>query len=164
MKAEELMIGDYFFVEKENLCIRKGTVVEIRGIDADDRLDAKNLIGNAHCHPLDPFQFDGGIWLDYLEPIPLTPEILEENGFKKSESDTLSQTWAWAEKSEKIYNRWVQITFYNEPINGVSYLTKIETCSSKGDGVNNLHSCDIESVHQLQHALRLCGINKEIVL
>ena len=99
-----------------------------------------------------------------VEPIPLTPEILQKNGFKKSESDTLSQTWAWAEKSEKIYNRWVQVTFYNEPINDVSYLTKIETCSSKGDGVNHLHSCDIESVHELQHALKLCGIEKEIVV
>lgn len=101
---------------------------------------------------------------DEIEPIPLTPEILEKNGFKKTESDTLSQTWAWTEKSEKIYNRWVQITFYNEPINGVSYLTKIETCSSKGDGVNHFHSCDIESVHELQHALKLCGINLEIKL
>lgn len=59
---------------------------------------------------------------------------------------------------------WVQITFYNEPINGVSYLTQIETCSRKDDGVNHLHSCDIESVHELQHALRLCGIDKEIEL
>ena len=25
-----------------------------------------------------------------------------------------------------------------------------------------VHSCDIESVHELQHALRLCGIDKEI--
>ena len=141
IRAEDLMIGDRVLCDGQPY-----QIAEIGGmvcIDADEELFAS---------------------LEDIEPIPLTPEILEKNRFKKTESDTLSQTWAWAEKSEKIYNRWVQITFYNEPINGVSYLTKIETCSRKGDGVDNIHSCDIESVHDLQHALRLCGINLEIKL
>lgn len=141
MKAEELMIGDWVLCEGKSY-----QIAEIGGmvcLDANEELFA---------------------FFEDIEPIPLTPEILEKNGFKKSESDTLSQTWAWAEKSEKIYGRWVQITFYNEPINGVSYLTKIETCSNKGDGVNRLHSCDIESVHELQHALRICEINLEITV
>lgn len=139
MKAEELMIGDWVrndFGESQK-------VVELRESGA--------MLSYNDVYPYEE-----------LEPIPLTPEILEKNGFKKSESDSLSQTWAWAEKSEKIYGRWVQITFYNKPINGVSYLTKIETCSQKGDGVDHIHSCDIESIHELQHALRLCGINLEI--
>ena len=141
MKAEDLMIGDWVLCDGKSY-----QIAEIGGmvcLDAEEELFAS---------------------LEDIEPIPLTPEILEKNGFKKSESDILSQTWAWAEKSEKIYNRWVQITFYNVPINGVSYLTKIETCSSKGDGVNRLHSCDIESVHELQHCLKLVGIEKNIVL
>lgn len=139
MKAEELMIGDYFFVEKDNLCIRKGTIVEIRGIDADDRLDAKNLIGNAHCRPLDPFQFEGGIWLDYLEPIPLTPEILEENGFVYNESPFVQ---SWEQFGLSLH------------LGGDGYRINC------GQNVAMV----IDSVHQLQHALRLCGINKEIVL
>ena len=53
---------------------------------------------------------------------------------------------------------------YKSPICGVSVLTEIDTYSSKGDGVNKVHSCDIESVHELQHAIRLCGIEKEIEL
>lgn len=146
MKAEDLMIGDLVKFPHGIDKVCDLPYVEGKGICA-------SFAASATLFPVP---------VEALEPIPLTPEILEKNGFKKLESDTLSQTWAWAEKSEKIYNRWVQITFYNEPINGVSYLTKIETCSSKGDGVNHLHSCDIESVHELQHALRLCGIEKEI--
>lgn len=148
MKAEELMIGDWvkFPIGNEKICDLP--YIEGKGICA-------SFSASATLFPVP---------VEALEPIPLTPEILLKNGFEKSESNSLSETWCWAKKSEKIYNRWVQITFYNEPINGVSHLTKIETCSSKGDGVNRLHSCDIESVHELQHALRLCGIDIEIKL
>ena len=38
------------------------------------------------------------------------------------------------------------------------------TESKKDDGMNSIHSCDIDFVHQLQHAIRLCGIDKEIEL
>ena len=145
MKAEDLMVGDRVFL-------------------FGDKPVKVDCIGNVEVYLSDENGIDWRVTYDHIKPISLTSGILEKNGFRKAESDTLSQTWAWAEKSEKIYNRWVQITFYNEPINGVSYLTKIETCSNKGDGVNGLHSCDINYVHQLQHALRLCGIDLEIKL
>lgn len=156
MKAEELMIGDYFFVEKDNLCIRKGTVVEIRGIDADDRLDAKNLIGNAHCRPLDPFQFEGGIWLDYLEPIPLTLEILEKNGFKYTDNHTLQGSDTYILRYEQNgfdytitykINDWFAVDSYDDRTYRIFEMETGRWC-----------------VHQLQHALKLCGIDKEIVI
>lgn len=155
-KAEELMIGDYFFVAKDNLCIRKGSVVEIRGIDADDRLEGKNLIGNAHCRPLDPFQFDGGIWCDYLDPIPLTPEILEKNGFKYTDNHTLQGSNTYILRYEQNgfdytitykLNDWFAVDSYDD---GTYRIFELET--------GRWH------VHQLQHALKLCGINKEIVI
>lgn len=146
MKANEIQIGDYLFVAKDNLCIRKGTIVEIRGIDADDKLEGKNLIGSTHCRPLDKDQFEGGIWLDYLEPIPLTPEILEENGFKKEGS--------WFIIEDDYYD--VSIREITDSIWRVKYCN---TEFSAFDSV--LH---IAFIHELQHALRLCGISKEIVL
>ena len=150
IRAEDLMIGDWAYIYHPT---RERTPVKVDGvwIEAIERID-------------NGLRREDSPMFRIVEPIPLTPEILEKNGFKKSESGALSQTWIWAEKSKKIYGRWVQITFYNEPINGVSYLTKIETCSRKGDGVDAIHSCDIESIHELQHALRLCGINLEIKL
>ena len=81
MKAEELFVGAIVRVNHDGLCIKKGTIVVVRAVDADDKLIEKGLVGSAHCHPLDDNQFEGGIWCEYLDQIPLTDEILEKNGF-----------------------------------------------------------------------------------
>lgn len=165
MEANELMIGNYLRVNRDGLCIKKGTVVEVRGIDADDKLIEKGLIGSTHCRPLDDNQFEGGIWCEYLDPIPITPEILEKNGFKIVHGFGYSEsypTYGWGyHKGLRDYAS-VDITFYDEPIGGVSRLVKMETESKKEDGINAAHSCDVDYVHQLQQALRLCGIKKDI--
>ena len=79
MKASELMVGDLLRVNRDGLCIKKDTIVQVRGIDGDNKFEKMGLIGCANCRPMDKKQFDGGIWIDYLSPIPLTPEILEKN-------------------------------------------------------------------------------------
>lgn len=76
------------------------------------------------------------------EPIPLTPEILEKNGLAKDpygchfEEDEYMELEISA-KEEGIY--WT-----------INY--------------NEYAILKLKYVHQLQHALRLCGINKEIVV
>ena len=164
MKANEIMPGDYFRVNRECLCIKKDTIVEVLGIDANDKLAERRLIGAAHCRPLDDDQFEGGIWCEYLEPIPLTQEILEKNGFIEQIVHKDEPTrWVW-EYEGKRGGALVGITFYKRPVESVRCLTKIETESSKDRGINCVHSCDIDYVHQLQNTLRLCRIEKEIVL
>lgn len=166
INVKDIRIGDYFRVNREGLCIKKGSVVEVRGIDADDKLIEKGLISSTHCHPLDDNQFNGGIWCDYLDPIPLTPEILERNGFKhvdKGSEICIRGEYLWGDKGKRNFTA-VRITYYKGLSSGVNLLTKIETDCSHDSGINMVHSCDIEYVHQLQHALRLCGIEKEIRL
>ena len=64
MKANELMIGDLVRVSKD-VSIKKGTIVEIRAIDADRNF--QELKGCATCVPInDPDGLSGGVWLDYL--------------------------------------------------------------------------------------------------
>ena len=87
--------------------------------------------------------------LDTITPIPLTLEILERNGFigdknvckTKVRDDSKDELWqceyAWYLKNLRIKNR----------TNG---------------SVVRLYN--IIFVHQLQHALRLCNIDKEIEL
>lgn len=102
-----------------------------------------------------------------IAPIPLTPEILEKNGFKIVHGFGHSEsypTYGWGYHKGLRDYAFVDVTFYDEPIGGVSRLVKMETASKKDDGINSIHSCDIEFIHELQHALRLCGIDKEIVL
>ena len=137
MKANELMIGDWVRVNRDHLCIKKDTIVEVRGIDANNKFG--NHIGCAICRPLDDMQYEGGIWCDALSPIPLTAEILKKNGFIYNESPFV-QGW-------ERYGL---------------------TLTAGGDGCRvscgqNI-SMTIDSVHELQHALRLCGIEKEIEL
>jgi hypothetical protein len=89
---------------------------------------------------------------DLIEPIPLTPEILEKNGFVKSEhvSDTppydkdelgnmhFSQNgrfWGW----------WQPHEVFMIPANGLGWL-------------------EIKYVHELQHAFKMSWIKKEIEL
>ena len=66
-----------------------------------------------------------------VKPIPLTPEILEKNG------------WWYA-----LDDIWLH--------DGVSF------CIEKWDGklqCYDISQIKLDSVHQLQHALRLCGLN-----
>lgn len=136
MRAEDLRIGDLLRVNRDGLCIKKGTIVEVRGIDADDKLIEKGLIGSTHCRPLDDNQFGGGIWCEYLDPIPLTPEILEKNGFGEQRFERMSVWSILGFSIELDFSTW---KYY----------------WANGD-------VEISSAHELQHALRLCGITKEI--
>ena len=97
-----------------------------------------------------------------ISPVPLTPEILEKNGFKiihgHGYSDT-HPTFGWGYLNDVTDHAYIEVSFYDEPIGGVSTLVKMEVNSSSGGGINTVHSCDIDYVHQLQHAIRLCGID-----
>lgn len=144
MKANEQMIGDLVRVNRDGLCIRKNTIVEIRGVDGDNKFEG--LVGCASCMPIDNRQLFGGIWCDYLEPIPLTAEILEKNGFVKSE---MYEVWKIIHDDyEMIITPWRFAVIFLE--DGAD---KVEFSIPRPN-----------FVHELQHALRLCGIEKEIEL
>lgn len=156
------MIGDIVRVVK-HLFLKKGTVVRIRGIDSDNSVREKGLVGSVTCTAVDDEDRRVcGIWTKWLEPIPLTPEILEKNGFTM-QRDTVSKRFVWFDDTGRNGTT-VSIFLYDPPICGVKVLVKIETDCSHKTGVDSIHNCDIEFVHQLQHALRLCGIEKEITV
>jgi hypothetical protein len=59
----------------------------------------------------------------------------------------------------------IQVSLYKEPICGVSTLVKCwGWLPPYNGGMNDIHLCSANYVHQLQHALRLCGIDKEIIV
>lgn len=100
---------------------------------------------------------------DEIKTIPLTTEILERNQFVKG----IQKFWRTNKTEDHTLMFDVDIdykghteTFTNEIIvsrNPDNNLFDIGF--TNGSMIFN-----IEYVHQLQHALRLCGINKEIVL
>lgn len=97
-----------------------------------------------------------------IEPIPLTPEILEKNGFEK--------TQIHGEKQDDIFQCFdgeiiIEVGIYDPNFILIHY--RYET----PDGINSGELSSIVKVdggkfylHELQHALRLCGISKEIEL
>ena len=89
------------------------------------------------------YDWDNGNFITSVTPIPLTKEILEKNGFKKHR-----YYGYFIEQSNSGY----YIYFDN------NYL------SIHQSGYDIIEFAWCEYVHELQHALKLCGIEKEIVL
>ena len=93
---------------------------------------------------VDPTHFAAGsphLW-DYnnkFHPIPLTKEILEKNGF-----------------TDYINSMYLDTKDYS-----IAWSGSVLKCSND-DCLIEMDNC--KYVHQLQNALRLCGINKEITL
>ena len=134
MKANELMIGDWVLAEGKpvqvtNISVLGGDIIRvINPFMSYDTMYASNIVALSK----------GAKDINMIEPIPLTLEILEKNGWCLDEIDG----------SYRHYDNGFWIGGRNAPF---------------GIMVSNLYQ-DINYVHELQHLLKLCGINKEIVL
>jgi hypothetical protein len=122
MKAKELMIGDWVYNTHNR---QNEQVAEIRS-------------GLVMLEYNDLYEYDE------IEPTPLTPEILEKNGWVKNlysaesyDNEELECLSLWVGEDGK--NKWWWHV-------GVELVTPINY------------------VHELQHALRLCEIEKEVEL
>jgi len=146
------MIGDIVRVGKD-VSIKKGTIVEIRGIDDDMVFPEMGLKGCAACVPIgDPDGVSGGVWLDYLEPLPLTKEILERNGFVAGDSG-------------REYLGYLKYYLFNDRNRcrlALKWYIKENLCEMSLEEAP--FWIIIKFVHQLQHVLLSCEIDKEIKL
>lgn len=132
------MIGDYVSVKPSGMLIKIAAVHH------------KKVAYHTVVHKLS--------WVreSLLEPIPLTPEILEKNGFIRH------PLWHHCDKDLDNYSISVQLGYANR----IEYIKIAE----KGkDNVipserTKLYLTHIKYVHQLQQSMRLCGIEKEIEL
>lgn len=98
------------------------------------------------CNHLNP------VHADHIEPVKITPEILEKNGFEMVSDKNKAPIYRikWPINRDYYFSVWTGLDGYWNPVGfGVTI-----------GGVQG----DVDYVHQLQHALKLCGINKEIEL
>lgn len=128
MKTQQLMLGDWV---SHNGTPKTVDVIWGKEVSLDD-----------------PTKVWGSIYTDKfnedeIEPIPLTPEILEKNGFSLQSDNT---------ELFKLDTYWLG-------------------CELGTFRIHNLNKdwwqfglAKIRYVHELQHAMRLCGIEKEIEL
>lgn len=146
MKTTDLMVGDWVQIN--------GIPHKIQAIDSlDEEISADDelyYVGEDRCHSEDK-----------IEPIPLTPEILEKNEFG-------SETFLTAEWGRKVYFKEFPGCVV-EPADSGKYIFGTTKYWSKtySDGslidwgtMYESRIYNLQYVHELQHALRLCKLDE----
>lgn len=134
MKTTGLMIGDYVI----NTEFNKNTIDTIEIVEPQ-------RVWLTHGRTYIPFE--------YIEPIPLTKEILEKNGFVIKKK--------WAQIGNFGDSPLIMWHFEDDAVLG-DFKHELEVHQNDTGKVHVHIPC--EYVHELQHALRLCKIEKEIEL
>lgn len=144
MKSQDLMIGDWF----QNPLGYPYRVKAIKCYYDDDAKEEYYVVKGVNG------ESDASFDIINAEPIPLTQEILEKNGFENSNIilGTIKMRWI-SEDTRTEITIWLDDTVPIEIRKNVYYEDE-ESYSLPFPG----------TVSQLQHALRLCGIKKEIVV
>lgn len=136
MKAKELMIEDWVS--------HKDVFQKVVGIDA---MPAERVT------LLDGQDFVGRYGTDEIEPVPLTHEIVRSNGFELCEVGDNGP--ATPRKNLNRYEKWMYKTTWHDIVLWYDRMTK-HWC------LHGLNAVRLDKVHELQHALRFCGIQQEI--
>lgn len=141
MKKEELSIGDWVYVAHQH-----------SNIDGDYDLEfIPEKLTLEHFKFWAENDWDNNDFDESLKPILLTPEILEKNGFMLTLLTDRGNEY-YVEDDNYNYLR----VFYCD--------TWFEIGNSFDEEGELQAFADIQFVHELQHALRLCKIEKEIKL
>lgn len=152
MKTSELMMGDWVRYHSKLI---KVTSLYAKPTKEGDFVS--NEVG---------WSYDVSTWVDgdFIEPIPLTSEILERNGFKKYEEDYHNE-YVCEKCDETSYYEIVicwKDSYDNGALDAFNHVQwdegwKLDIVS---DGSYNKGWCKTIYLHELQHALRLCGLNE----
>lgn len=139
MKAEDLMVGD---------------IVALFG----DKYAKVDCIGNVEVYLTDYVnECNWQTTYEHIKPIPLTPEILEKNGFEKHDFKFI---WTLRTKEYKVQIEWKGKTMLE-----IGHNLTIKDEQGRCDNATYIRGWQENIyVHELQHALRLCRIEKEIVV
>lgn len=149
MNIKSLMIGDYVqmkVLRMNKLFEKEAVMMPYKVVEVRESLvlERVNTIGDDDRYITISCSY-------VVEPIPLTKKILEKNGFKDIGDSTY-------QLEEKPY--WFWVDFFNRQY-GCEYDTSTHEYE---DEEHRLKLYGIPSVHELQNAMRICGIEKEIEL
>ena len=135
MKATELMIGDW---------------VRIAPYDIIDQVDCflTEYAVTSHGDTCCQYEYKD------IEPILLTPEILKKNGFELV-ADIDMATKAFID----LYDVWGCKTMFKSFTLFYNRYSQDYRLHAFRDNISNIYF-----VHELQHAMRFCGVEKEIEL
>ena len=143
MKGKNLMIGDwlqYYDCNLEKQCYAQVTSIQADGVMPYIQTSDSDVYYLA----------------EEYKPIPLTSEILEGNGFERWKNDNPCLIYELKRREECVS----VCVFFPKGYN-TRYYKNWAMVSTKE---NHIEHCVCEYVHELQHAFRLGGIEKEIKL
>lgn len=141
MNCNELMIGDWFLASEQHSTMDGDYTLEFypKKLTLDDLLFARDNDWN---------ELD---WNEFTKPILLTAEILEKNGFDWVEDED--------ELSNSEYEGYMAL-YSDEEIRFYSKGSMDRYCALEIGYIERTYiKLYINYVHELQHALRLCGLN-----
>jgi len=151
MKENELMIGDWVLYDKQPYKVRE---LGIYGTNRDGSDYPAICVGK-------PNGFGLILERKKIKPIPLTKEILEKIGFvctQKADEDEMGAAYeCWSFRDGLL-----SIEFEPEVV-----MLEVHNGGENGDAVRTITyytDNDIMYLHELQHALKLCKIEKTIEL
>ena len=130
IRAKELMIGDWFQTTYPS-----------------GRVDYRKVTGNFNNY----VNTEDGT-TNAIEPIPITPEILEKNGFYPIYKDEKS-AYKWKKYDEDDNIQSIIIDFERKRVSEVW-----------SDRTRKSYKGEIVYVHELQQIIKICGISKTIEL
>ncbi len=148
MDIKSLKIGD-IVTTKDNITSNSdGNYYEITKIDSRVSYMSKGGTKHIGCVSLEPIKkelpYVGGAWVDYLEPIPITDELLEKVGFNFAGFDGYRMCEKYYNLGIKKYNEYYHFS-YNGTVISDYPISKA-----------------IRYLHELQHEMFDAGIEFEI--
>ena len=136
MKVEELMVGDWVrFDKKQGQVIDIVTVGSMYPLTLLTTEEESQLVSKSE--------------LTRLNPIPISKEVLEKNGFIRT-------SYGWRFDCDRYVDYRIKI------IQLTGGRTRLEIAENKTN--NFFMSFVAEHIHELQHALRLCRVKLDINL
>ena len=146
MKTTDLMVGDWVLINDAPHKIQAIDSIDAE-IQADDEL---YYFGEDKCHSEDK-----------IEGIPITPEILKKNdwywGFTSDEKNFKSCVMG-AFEPHWVYDKGAReiSLYFDKDTDGGALRIADQRFNRRLD----FFWCDTLYVHELQHALRICGLNE----
>lgn len=148
IKAEDLRIGDLVIVN-ENCSLEQGTIGKVSEVRSTPLY--KENEGSIGLKPISNDRWPYGVLCRNIDPIPLTPEILEKNGLKE---DVVGNYYTKPLDDETHpFKRYLAVELKRE--NWAVFIK-----------YRRLHDCallrKIQHVHELQHILWALGLDANL--
>lgn len=151
IKLEDLRIGDIVKVNEIGCALPKNAICKVASIDSTLYDANRRFRGSVELiveHDEDWYDTPFGLWCKNIDPIPLTPELLEKNNFKQEQHQKDSNS------------EWYDFYHYDLGINIVYEVAKKGIPFAVYLDGKKLR--EIKYVHELQHILWALGLNAEL--